>query len=292
MTDDAYLTETHPEIPFLLPRYPTLGTDLVGQAAVQGKLVQYPQISRSLSDPPIPSQAYVNLSYMLLKDPETLESGKKVYGYVKFRGAHPTQEAAVRDGERLIREVESRFEVRVALAGQWIPITEDSTRIQNKIDVVTSDEGDKPAIHDEALRQKRAEEQRIRRELREHEDELRAESKISHEEKERSLDGYITKRSTVRTLLEAQERYEYQLKALRYNLGRVTHELAVLESDHPEYTDQWLDRYNEERAKFGTPAYIPGESELTYHTESVKAVDISQPYPVNNELRYAKMNIM
>ncbi len=287
-------TERHPEIPFLVSRYPSLESDLVGQSAVQGQLVTYPKIARALDDPTIPGQQFVNLSYMLLADPVTLESGKKMFGYVKFRGAYPSQETAQKEGERIIREVDSKWQVRVALGGQWIPITEDDTRIKDKIDVVTNDEGDKPALRDAALQRKRNEDQRIQRELREHEDELRrdTEDETPLEEKERTLDGYVTKRNTEMKLLEMEEKYLYQLKAMRYNMARLSHEMGCLERDHPEYNDQWLDRMNEERTKYGHPNYVPSEKELTHHETGINSSNLDQPYPVNNELRHAKISMI
>lgn len=301
-------TERHPDISFLIPRYPSLDHDVVGTSAVQGQLVKYPKLARSLDDPPIPGQQFVNLSYMLLEEPvdpetkkpwsqlseEDRKKSKKVYGYVKFRGAWPTDESACRDAERLIKEVDSKFQVRVALAGQWIPITEDESKIRDKIDVMTAEEADKPALRDAALKKKRAEDERIQRELREHEEELKREANDTTpiEDLEKTLDGYVKKRVTSMKMLEMEEKYLYQLKALHYNMGRIAHELAVLERDHPDYAESWLDRYNIERRKYGAPDYVPSEKETDYHQRTTREANVAEPYPINNELRHAKMSFI
>lgn len=292
----SHQPETLPEggIPFLLPRYPPLQNDTVGQAAVNGQLVVYPKVVRALSDPPISNQQFSNVSFMLLKDPIQSESGKKVYGYVNCRGNHPSELAAKIDGERIIKTVDSRHMVRVVPTGTWFPITEDETKIRDKIDVVTDEEADKPALRTEALRQKREEELRKFRELKAHEEELIKDvtDPTPLEEKEKTLDGYCQKRVTEMKLLEMEEKYLYQLKALRYNMGRIAHELASLERDHPEYTSQWLDRYNEERIKYGSGQYVPSEKEEQYHEQSVKEADLSKPYPHNAELRHARISMI
>lgn len=284
-------TEAHPEIPFLVEKYPPLSDDLVGTAAVNGQLVKYPKVVRQLEDPPIGGQTFTNISFMLLKDPKVLENGKRVYGYVKNRGNWPSEQAAIRDGERIIKEIDSRFEVKVGMVGEWLPITEDDERVRDKIDVVTDDEAHKPQLRDEAARQKRAEQRRMQKELAEAEQALREEEEDTTplEEKEKTLDGYTTKRVTEMKMLEMHEKYLYQLKALEYNMRRIAHELGTLEKSHPEYAEDWLENYNASRRKYGTPDYVPSKKEIEYHDRSVGEADLSKPYPFDEELRYAKM---
>ena len=201
-------TETAHGIPFLMPRYPSLKEDLVGRASVNGQLIAYPKVMRTMTDPPIANQQFCNLSFMLLKEPTKTESGKTVYGYVNFRGTHPTESAAKADGERIIKTVDSKNMVRVGSTGHWLPITEDENNIRDKIDVMTVEDevSGKPQLRTEAVRQKQEEDMRRARELKEHEEELLKDvnDPTPLDEKEKTLDGYCMKRVTEMKLLEME----------------------------------------------------------------------------------------
>lgn len=281
-------------IPFLLPEYPTLGDNIVGRAAVNGQLVRYPQIARDLTDPPIPQQQFVNISYMLLDDPRTLENGKREYGMLNVRGTWPTRTAAEKDGKRIIREVDSRNLVLVVPVGQWIKITDDTSHIGDKIDVKTDDDDSKPALRDEVALRRRREEERKIREIKEHEEEMLAEERDPRtvDELENTLEGYIKKRVKEITHLEIRQKFEEQMHALDYLMTENANVLAVLERDHPEYSTQWLEGYNDQRNKYGVPSYTLSEVEREYHDTSVAACDPSVPFEVDPVLKYHKISMI
>jgi hypothetical protein len=75
-------TPTQPNsVVYFQPEYPPLQKDLMGEAAVNGQIIQYPQIVRKMIDPPIEGQKCGNLSFMLLDTPRIFR-GKPIYGYV------------------------------------------------------------------------------------------------------------------------------------------------------------------------------------------------------------------
>ena len=56
-----------------IPNYPPLTyPDATGEASVNGQLVHYPKVVRTMADPLIPNQQFTLLSYMLFKEPRKL----------------------------------------------------------------------------------------------------------------------------------------------------------------------------------------------------------------------------
>jgi hypothetical protein len=105
------------------PDYPTLkSSDDVGKASVEGQIVEYPQVVRNMVDPSISGQNFGNLSFMLFSEPRMFR-GKPIYGYVKIRGNHQDEKSARFDAFRIVREVDSKFQIRIAKVGTWFHIT-------------------------------------------------------------------------------------------------------------------------------------------------------------------------
>jgi len=241
---------------WLVPGYPPL-TGTVGEAAVQGQVVRYPQVVRTRVDPIILGQTTGLVSFMLFKEPRKLSTGKPVYGYVKLRGNFPDADAAVDGSHKLVREVDSKFPVRIAPVGHWLPITEEDGFCRERIDVRTSEE--ERHIQDLAMREKMKETERIKQELKDREEEVKAGDIYDDPT---SLTFYAMRRVTEMKLCEEEERLKRQMKSLTVTHTKVLKELKRLERDHSEYTSQWVDRYNEERRKSGIPDYVPSEAQM------------------------------
>ena len=249
---------------WLVEGYPPLGIDLVGQAAVEGQTVEYPQIVRTTTDPPIYGQKLGLLSFMLFKEPRTLSSGKPVYGYVNLRGNWPDASQARSQAAKIIREVDSKHMIRIAPVGGWVPITEEDAFVREKYDVKTRD--DEMALRDEAAKEKEAEQRRMQREIREREEE--AKNSDIYDDPE-SLKFYSMRRVTELRLIEARENQLRQIETINENLRKVQKETKKLEKIHPEYLDEWIDCYNEERRKAGVPDYVPSEEQELEHQNAV-----------------------
>jgi len=67
------------------------------------------------------------------------------------------------------------------------------------------------------------------------------------------------RRVTDMKLVEARDQARNQLESMENTLNKVRKELKELELKSPEYKDQWIERYNEERRKGGLPDFIPAE---------------------------------
>ena len=265
-TEISEKTVTQKKVPeWLVPGYPPLkGDDAVGQAAVEGQLVYYPKSVRTMVDPPIPGQGLGLLSFMLFKESRKLRNGTAVYGYVKLRGNWADESQAKFEASKIIREVDSKYKIRIAPTGGWVPITDEDAFVKEQLDVRMKD--DEKHLRDQAVKEKEAEQRQIQREIREREDEVAHGGDIYDDPK--SLTFYSMRRVTELRLMEAREQQIKQIHSIKKTLRKVQKELKRLECEHPEYKDKWIDRYNEERRKGGIPDYVPSEEQMQEHEDA------------------------
>jgi hypothetical protein len=263
-------TKTPPE--WFSPEYPPLSRDNVGKAAVEGQIYHYPKVVRQQRDPPIPNQTMGSLSFMLFDEPHKTKGGKPIYGFVKLRGNWGEQAQFTREASKLIREVDSRFQIRAAPVGAWVPITEDDDVVKDITDVRMTDE--EIHLRDEAVKQKESERRRIQREIREREEEARNEDTYDDET---SLRFYTMKRVTEMKLVENRDRIQKQLDNIDESLTDTRIILKKLEVDHSTYADEWIDVYNEERHKAGIADFIPSKDLFDeYNSLTLEDLEISE----------------
>lgn len=263
---------------WLVPDYPPLANDLVGKAAVNGQIVNYPQIVRSKQDDPIPNQSMSCMSFMLFKEPRKMRNGKYAYGFIKNRGNWAGEDQALRHATRVVKEQDSKFRVLLAPVGSWMPITDAIQVADEQIDVREKDE--EIHLRDEAQREKDRERRRIMREIREREEELKKGDIYDDPE---SLTYYSMRRVTEVKLREAAENQARQIEATRENIVKVQKELKKLERIHPEYIDQWIDRYNVERRKAGIPDYTPSDTQLEEYAQDIEALVLTSSEDENDD---------
>nr|QBK87073.1 MAG: uncharacterized protein LCMAC103_04170 [Marseillevirus LCMAC103] len=267
---EATSSEARPESPpWMIPDYPPLkGTAL--REALSAQTIRYPMVTRGLRDPPIPNQAYSNVSFMFLDTPGVLKSGKKIYGFYNPRGNWPTDGTATADCERIIREVDSRYPVRIGPVGAWLPITPDDAVVADHLDVRMGKS--EHHLRDRAAKDAAAKQRTIQRELRERERELQEEVDINDDKDD--IRYYTMRRYTDMKLHEAIVGARKKIADMRYNLLKCRVELKRLELKHPTHSGEWLDVYNAERAKTGIGAYVPGEHEFDdYEAATLDAME-------------------
>lgn len=258
---------------WLIPDYPPLkSSDDVGKAAMNGQVVEYPQVVRKMVDPPINGQKYGNVSFMLFDQPKMLNN-KPVYGYVKLRGNHESEETARADSYRIVRDVDSKFMVLIAPVGWWVPITESDTAIKEKYDVREDDK--EILLRDEAVKEKEKKQAKIVQEIRDNEEKLKTGGDIY--DNPESLTFYAMKRVTEMTLMETRKAQQEKIDHMQKKIAEQRIILKRLEEKYPDYSKEWIAVYNEERAKSGTPKFIPGEKQFDDY-ESSKLEDLLSTY--------------
>ena len=236
---------------WLVNDFPTL-TGHMARAAVNGQTIEYVQVVRSMSDAPIPQQQVGNVSFMLFNEPKKLKSGKPVYGFIKLRGNWSDPNLAKKEASKIICEYDSKFKIRIAPVGEWVPLTEDESVVKEQFDIKTTD-SPQVQLRDQAVKEKEEENAKIMKELRDKEEEL----KKDVYDDQTSLDFYTMQRVTDLRLNENLDIYYKKIEEIKGKIVNTRKISKNLEKDHPEYITQWLDNYNRELRKAGVPDHIP-----------------------------------
>lgn len=259
---------------WFMPDYPPLkSSDDVGKAAINEQVFTFPQVVRKNADPPISSQHYGNVSFMLFKQPRIYRD-KPIYGYMKLRGNHESEVTARHDAYRLVREVDSKFQVRIAPVGAWVPITESDVVVKELYDVRESDQ--EIHLRDEAVKEKEEYAKKIATEIRDAEERLKNGPDI-YDDCE-SLDFYAMKRVTEMRLTEAYHASLRKIEELENKVGEQRIILKTLEKNHPNYKGEWVDVYNRERSKTSLPQFIPGETQFNEY-DNITLEDLVSKFP-------------
>lgn len=276
-TSQATSTSTQSLHSYFIPGYPPLKSDDdVGRAAVEGQIFTYPKVVRKDFDPPITAQSYGNVSLMLFKEPKKTKSGHPIFGFMKLRGNHETEMVSYEGAKKIVREVDSKFQIRLAPVGHWVPITEDDKAVKEIYDVRSSDQ--EIHLRDEAVKEKESYARKIANELRENEKKLKDGADIY--DNPESIDFYTMKRITDMRLTEAYQAAFRKIDEMQKKIGEQRIILKTLEKNHPEYTDQWVDVYNEQRKKSGLNYFIPGETQFEeYEHDTLESLLSKHPMP-------------
>ena len=238
------------------PYAPPLSSEQI-RAAAKDKIVTYPEITRTDADPPISNQGYTNISFLLFKEPRKLKTGKPVYGFFKNRGNWATPDLARSEAAKIIREVDSKFQIRIGPVGRWLPIADEDRLCEDLLDVKTEDQDIQ--LRDQAVKEKEAEQRRIMREIKEREEECK---KTDIYDDPTSLTYYSMRRVTEMKLTEELDNMRRKIENTLKIRNKVWKELRALEYDHKDYVNEWLERYNEERRKGGIPDFKPSERQF------------------------------
>lgn len=256
---------------WLVPGYPTLTGD-VGQAAVNGQIVYYPKVVRSKVDEAIENQGQGLVSFMLLKEPRQTKEGKRIVGFFKLRGNWSDEHQATSRASKIVREQDSKYPIRVAHVGHWLPLVDDEAMARKNINVNVEESPDEAAAKKKAMEDEEEKRKRIMRELEERKEEI--ENAKDYNDDKESLDYYTMKRVVWMRLQESIELERRKLKNLEEKFSEICGVLYKLDSEHPSHSEKWIDNYNIPRKKAGIPDYIPSQMEVEEYARTVTNRDV------------------
>ena len=223
-----------------------------GRAACEQLIKPFTRVVRTDRDPPIASQQVGLISMKLFKEPKEV-AGKPVYGLLKLRGNYGSSSSAAFEAARIIKNTDSVNVIYNAPVGAWVPITENISACEDRVDVKTDDS--QKALFDEASKEKKEDRMKIMREIREREQELK--NGVDAYDEKFGLDFYVGRRVTEIRLSEHIAKLHEQIEQVDKKRLHVRKSLAYLEQRNPDHIKVWIERYNEERTKSGYPGYIP-----------------------------------
>jgi hypothetical protein len=165
---------------------------------------------------------------------------------------------------KIVREQDSKYPLRIAPVGCWIPLSDDDAIVNRNTNINTEEE-ENPA-REAALREEERKREKIMKELKEREEEVKT-AKDYNEDKE-SIDFYTMK---MVVWMRLQENIDIERKKLRELEGKLVDTRAILsglDKSHPSFNEDWIDNYNKERRKAGIPDYVPGEAQMKTYRDS------------------------
>lgn len=260
---------------WIVAGYPPLKYDDVGKAAINSQICpadveqpaacavgtrreevvgsgsdgqEYPTVVRNTLDPVLPKQQFGLLSFMFLSEPKKIpDTESTIIGFVKLRGNYPDVGSCTAQAEKLVRKVDSKFTIRVAQVGKWVPITSHIFKGEQVISLQERSETEEIA-HREVQRAKES----VERDLEKRRRDLEDSQKIPYDPE--SLDSYTEKRTAEENVSKLIEQERNRLKGYILAARKIHGTLAELEEKHPEYASQWIDNCNKERVKVSLPA--------------------------------------
>lgn len=107
-------------LPFFDPKKPPLSTEETS-AAVNSKLIAFPEVIRSLNDPQLNTETFVLLSFLKSND----------HSYVKVRG-YGDLESCKEKAKQIVKSIDSRLPIAIAKLGQWCYVTSEPNKLSKE----------------------------------------------------------------------------------------------------------------------------------------------------------------
>jgi hypothetical protein len=208
---------------------------------------KFPRHERQYADPPIHLQTYGLFSFTPSKGATPDKDG--VYGFAKIRGNYGTPQEAMERSEFLIRNVDSYHQIYQAYVGRPFPITLDP-KYAAKVEEVDIKKKATEVISADVKAKRDREKQDID-EIKEREQKLLAEAKPDY-----VPDPY--EKYTVLRVKKAQLVWGYsqtmkQLEDMKKIIIKTREEICVMDSENPEYKNEYFEKYQKARRDAGIP---------------------------------------
>ena len=175
-----------------------------------------------------------------------------IYGMMKVRGIYGTEEEANERAEFLIRNVDSYHEIFHCKVGRPFPIT-DSNEFANTVKSIDIRKKTTELISEDILNKKRQEKEEMMG-IEEREKNLLEESKKAQAgEKIDIFDEYITMNIKRAQLLWTYKETNDKLKQMKESYLSSIERIKEIDIEHPEYKEQYKEKYMEARRQAGIP---------------------------------------
>jgi hypothetical protein len=203
--------------------------------------LKYPREQKFRVDPSIPGQHIGLISFVPSKG--AIPDNEGCFGVLKYRGGFPNINEAETWAEKLVREHDSYAEIDMVLIGREFPLLIDNTMytsstreidIRKKVDdIVKAD-----------LRQKKEKEQKEIEEVTARQQKLL--DKTHEAEKEEifnDVDYYTTLRVKKAQALSLIDEAKKRMEEAQGVVDSASKEIDELDSQYPDYKNQFLDKY-------------------------------------------------
>lgn len=230
----------------------------------------YPRVERKYADPAIPNQNFALVSFVPSKGAKPDAEG--IYGVAKLRGVFSTLSEADERAEFLIRNVDSVHPILTTYVGRPFPVIEtgadkfggklNEIDIENKMEtLMATDE-----------REKKVDEEKTIREIKEREEKLKQDVKVEEADKPVE-EAYCTARVKLAQLLFVAKDYRKRIDEIKPIASKTYQYILEAEAEHPDIVDDYLDRYKSARTEAGLSNEAPDFSFVNEMVASAKDLE-------------------
>ena len=205
---------------------------------------RFRNVERAYADPQIPLQTIGLISFYPAKGATPNENG--VFGFAKIRGNYASEMEASQRAEFLIRNVDSYHSIFHTYVGRPFPITTSSKYSAETVEIDIKKEATK-AISS-SIKDKKDEELKTIREIKEKEEKLLAESK---KEEVDPYEEYITQRVKLAQLQWTYLEHQRKMAEVKEIVIKTREVVKQMDIDYPEYKDSYYEKYMNARKEAG-----------------------------------------
>jgi len=211
--------------------------------------LEFPKKTKFRVDPHINGQMIGLFSFIPSKD--AIPDKQGCFGVLKLRGNYGSMHEADKWSENIIRNYDSYSDIDFVYVGKDFPLMTDTSMyctttreidIRKKIEDTVKD----------SIRQKKEQEKKEMEEIQERQSRLlsKDEEKTTYDD----LDYYVQLRVKKANALMMIEECEKRLVECREVIEKTKTEISDLDSQHPEYKNQYLEKYTKALEAIGTDA--------------------------------------
>lgn len=228
---------------------------------------KFPRIEKFFSDPIYLNQHYCLHSFVPAKGATPDKDG--VFGMMKCRGTFQNLDEANKRAEWLIRNVDSYHHLTTGYVGRPFPVCSDDSKFAEdveNIDVKVSE------VVSENIREKKRQEKQEIKEIKSQEEKLLEEA--SPEFEPDPLDYYITLRVKKANLEWTYYKTLEKMEEMKKNILDTREKIKEEDEKHPDFIDQFFERYQEARRRSGLDDEKLGDGEENFTRYLAEDLDI------------------
>ena len=205
---------------------------------------KFPRVDRTYADPILPMQYIGLISFVPSKGATPNENG--VYGFAKLRGNFATEIEASERAEFLIKNTDSYNTIYHSYVGRPFPITSSSKFSAETSEVDIRKETTKTIS--ENIRQKKRDEEKEIREIKEKEERLLEETRQGELD---PYENYITLKVKKAQITFTYLEHQKKMAELKNIIIKTRESLVEMDEEYPEFQKSYFEKYMKAREDAG-----------------------------------------
>ena len=208
---------------------------------------KFPRVDRNFADPPIHNQTYGLFSFIPAKGATPNEKG--MFGFAKLRGNFATEDEASVRADEIIRTADSTHTIFHTYVGRPFPVTisENYSAETSEVDI----RKDTTVTVSNAIKDKKAEDAKIAKEMKEQEAELMRDTDPENDPAVVEEDEYITLNIKKAQLSWTYLEHIKKMQEIRGVLANTKKEIIRIDAVRPELRTTFMEKYFKARTKAG-----------------------------------------